>query len=149
MRMLAFVASIALATGLSAHVQTVRAVDPTPLQRPKPVCSLAGTEIRAASLVVKGVLERAGFTVNAVGADGEISATLSSPDGENRIVTWLEWEITRPQERFNVFMVSGRFEKFVGSVDLRRVLLSSREEEQHFGAVRKALIEESLKRQQR
>ena len=149
MRVLAFVAAIALAAGLAVHGQTVRAVDPTPLQRPKPVCSLAGTEIRAAALVVKGVLERAGFTVNAVGADGEISATLSTPDGENRVVTWLEWEIARPQERFNVFMVAGRFEKFVGSVDLRRVLLSSREEEQHFGGVRKALIDESLKRQER
>jgi len=120
--------------------QTPRTVDPTPLERPKPLCQIKGDAVRPALQLVFDTLESAGYSIAQTDWDrGEVRATQADGKAENRIIVWLEWDVLNPGKQLNLFFSAGRFEPFFGSTELRRVQLAANEEQQRFAAIRKAL----------
>lgn len=125
--------------------QTPRTVDPTPLERPKPLCQIKGDAVRPALQLVFDTLQSAGYSITQTDWDrGEVYATLAEGKAENRIIVWLEWDVLNPGKQMNLFFNAGRFEPFFGSTELRRVQLAANEEQRHFAAIRKALLTAAL-----
>src|SRR5689334_13088918 len=121
--------------------QTPRNVDPNPLERPKPLCSIKGEAVRPTIQLVSDTLESAGYSITQIDLDrGELRASQPDGKGENRVVVWLEWDVLNPGKQMHLYFSAGRFEQFFGSIDLRRVQLAANEEQQLFAAIKKALI---------
>jgi hypothetical protein len=136
----------ALLIAVDVSSQTPRNVDPTPLERPKPLCSLKGEAVRPIIQLVSDTLESAGYSITQVDFDrGELRASQSDGKGENRLVVWLEWDVLNPGKQMHLYLSAGRFEPFFGSIDLRRVQLAANEEQQLFAPIRKALIAAAAK----
>jgi len=130
-----------------AFAQAPRTVNPAPLERPEPLCNLRMTEIRKALEVVISTVQSAGFEVKQTKwDDGEATFEQIGSASENRIVVWLAWDLRNPGQSINVFWATGHFERFFGSQEFKRVLLTPTEEAAYFGAIKKALLAESLKR---
>jgi hypothetical protein len=136
-----------LVSGSSSAAQTPRQVETLPLQRPKPLVSMAGTQVRPTLEALIAVIGQVGFAPDAIDWEGgQIDASKQTGQSTDRVVIWLEWHLTKPAERFNIYMETGRYEKFFGGVELKRVVLTESEERQAFGALRQTLIAEAIKR---
>lgn len=136
-----------LVSGSPLGAQTPRQVESLPLQRPKPIVSMAGTQVRPAVEALIAIIGQVGFAPDTIDWEGgQIDASKQSGQSTDRVVIWVEWQLTKPSERFNIYMETGRYEKFFGGVDLRRVVMGESEERQAFGALRQTLITEAIKR---
>lgn len=154
LRLIIMVTSVVFSTGMIAAQRRMtqpkapaHPVDARPLERPKPLCSIRGEQVRQALQVVVSVLQAEGFSVEQTNWDaGEVLAKRASENGEDQVLAWLEWDITRPGERFNLFLSCGRYEKFFGANEFKRIKLNNDEEQRHFGPLRQRLINEALRR---
>lgn len=120
--------------------------DPTPLARPKPLCSINGSDLRQTVKILVDVAGKSGFRVDRTDWDsGEIDTTRLDSDGvsEDRVLLWVERDIRDPNTRFRVFFLYGRFEVFWGENVASRVLLKG-DEPEPVRAFRQRLIDASL-----
>jgi len=99
--------------------------DPTPLMRPRPLCSMKGSNPRAAVARLTALLASNGFTLEeASDVTGEIHARAKLTDGEERVVIWIERDLSQPLLSFTVYLQSGRYQRVLGEAELRRVTSS-------------------------
>jgi hypothetical protein len=134
-----FVSSVVLAQEVG------KIVDPRPLERPRPLCSIKGTDIRPTLQLVVTSLGQGGYSIDQTDWDkGEVQARRLGADGEDRIIAWLERDIAKPTTQFCIYLVAGRYEKFFGATELRRVLLNTTKEQQQFGPVRQLILNVAL-----
>jgi hypothetical protein len=136
---LACLALLVLAT--SAAAQTVRAKNPLPLERPKPLVITHG-ESRAVLQAIQKILQQDGFAVDEANwDDGELQA--SRADGRSgdrnaamdKVLIWLEGGLS-DRSQVRVYFDYGRYETFFGSSDLQRALISTSEARERIGTVR-------------
>lgn len=155
LRLIIIVTSVVFSVGMIAPPRSrtprkpapAQPVDARPLERPKPLCSIRGEQVRQALQVVVSVLQAEGFSIEQTNWDtGEVLAKRASKNGEDQVLAWLEWDITRPGKRLNLFLSCGRYEKFFGANEFKRIELNNDEEQRHFGHLRQRLINEALRR---
>jgi len=114
--------------------------DETPFVRPEPFASIQGTDVRSTLDQLAKVLATNDFKVTKVTPGrGEVAATRTVGEGEDRVLIWLEWDLDRHQDLFSVYMNAGSYAKFFGNVELRRVKQSASEIESRFGPLRQAI----------
>jgi hypothetical protein len=129
----------------SASTQQLMQPDPQVFQRPASLCSIKGTDHRTVVGWLANILQKQGFEVNqTIWDSGEIHASKSRANGEDRVIVWIERSLAEPQSQFIVYFIGGRFEKFVGAGDLKRVLVNSSDLDSIFGSVRKAIVDDAL-----
>jgi hypothetical protein len=135
---------VALASGASAQ-QPGRPLDPREFARPKPLCSLSDSEPRAALERLRQALDSQRFEIEQVDLDGgEIHAKRADGTSLDRVILWLERDLRKPDGGFRVFILYGRFDRFFGATDLRRVVVDAAFEDGRTGALKQDIIRRAL-----
>lgn len=123
--------------------QTVRARDPTPLERPQPLLVARGPA-RALLQQIYGFLEQDSFAVEKVNwNDAELQAsrpdTRSARPALDRVIVWLEGSLADTSQ-VKVYLAYGRYETFLGSTDPQRALIGASEERDRIGKLRQRIL---------
>lgn len=119
--------------------------DPRELARPVSLCNIKRTDPRAALQELLSLVEGAGFTITVVHWNqGDLEA--SKPDGSasDRLVLWIERDLTEPTTRLNVYVAYGRYEQFWGALDLKRVVVDAKFEESRIGTLKQRIVKLAL-----
>jgi hypothetical protein len=121
--------------------QQIREPDPTPLEAPKPICTLRLADLDTAIQALSKVFTTGGFSLESASDEtGQILAKKAQGNGENRVLLWLERDLNKPTERFRVYFAAGRYEPFFGFQNLQRALITDGDFHQRFGSIKAAII---------
>jgi hypothetical protein len=126
-----------------ASAQTVRARDPTPLERPQPVIVARGPARDLLQQIYR-ILEQDSFAVDQVNwNDAALQASRtdrrSGRPALDRVLVWLEGSLADTSQ-VKVYLAYGRYETFLGSPDPQRALIGASEERDRIGKLRQRIV---------
>lgn len=117
--------------------------DPRLLERPQPLCILNTSDVNAALAKVNAVVTAESFKVDSINwNDGELHASREEVNStrSDRIVIWLEPDCRQPVPKISVYLLYGRWLKFVGEPGESRVVGNDALEKERIGSLKSKLI---------
>lgn len=120
-------------------------LDPTPLERPRALCTVDDKEPTVVLKALTDLLTKNGFTLRQANQnEGWIEASrpdAPGSDDSDRVLIWLERDLRRPQESLHVYFAYGRFLLVLsGKRDIFRVQVNEATAQKRVGPLKDTIV---------